>query len=173
MPAIDFTTALARLLRDGRLRDEFAADPKAVTAQMELAERDSLTLQALDPTDLEFQAQVLLRKRFDVVRRLIPQTCRHLSDQAWPSFAQYARGHWPNSGDAAEIDAQAFCSHLQSVYSDRVSPLEWNRLRFALSKKLLAVHLLGRNATQTRTALQILIRILPTRWHEFLLYPRL
>ena len=67
MAAIDFITALGRVLQDGALRDAFALDPLALARRLDLRERDQPLFLQLDPADLEFQARVLVRKRFVLV----------------------------------------------------------------------------------------------------------
>ena len=84
---IDFVTALGRVLHDGSLRDAFVADPVAFVRGLGLAEADRDRFLRLVPADLEFQARVLLRKRFVLVRDILPRTCENLGDEAWPEFA--------------------------------------------------------------------------------------
>src|SRR5580658_6887219 len=105
MPVIDFTAALGRLLRDGALRDALAADPRALVARLGVRASDQPALLQLAPDDLEFQARVLLRKRFDSLRRILPETCARLGDEAWSSFYSYARLEWPSGDDPATLDA--------------------------------------------------------------------
>ena len=173
MPAIDFTTALARLLQDGLLRNRLIASPESVIRQMELCETDRVALLALNAEDLEFQAQVLLHKRFDALRRVIPKTCEHLSDKTWPLFYEFARNYWPKDSPATAFDAYAFCSRVKRVHPSAVNKLEWNRLRFAFSRSFFATNLLRRNATQTRVTLQILFKLSRRRWHEVLIVAKL
>jgi hypothetical protein len=170
VPAIDFTTALARLLQEGLLRDEFATQPELALKRLNLCEPDRVALLALNAADLEFQAQILLRKRLDAVRHVIPETCQRLREQTWRLFAEYARNFWPKSIPFAAADAYAFCAHLQATQSGIVSALEWNRLRFAFSQRRFDAHLLRPDARQSRTAVQILFRFRPCRWRELRLY---
>jgi hypothetical protein len=171
--AIDFTNALARLLQDGRLRDQFSADPESFVGRLKLHESDHAALLALNVDDLECQAQVLLRKRLDAVRHVIPMTCQKLGDLMWPLFSKYARTWWPKETPVAAADAYDFCSYIKSVHSEDVNALEWNRLHFAFSRKFMAVHLPRRGAAWNKTALQILFRLGLRRWHEVLLSVRL
>ena len=74
MEEIDFITALGRWLRDGRLRDAFAVNPQTVAEQIKLTANDWPGFLQLRAADLEFQARILLRKRFDLVQQLLPET---------------------------------------------------------------------------------------------------
>src|SRR4051812_929882 len=75
---IDFSTALGRLLRDAALREQFARDPALVAALLQVRDGERAEFAALSPEEIEVQATILLRKRFDAVRRLIPVTMERL-----------------------------------------------------------------------------------------------
>ena len=175
MPAIDFITALGALLRDGALRDVLAADPRAAAARLNLRESDRAALAQLVPADLEFQADVLLRKRFNLVRRIIPETCRLLGAEMWPAFHAYARVNWPPRERAAAHDAHDFCRHLQRHHPDCVCEAEWNRLRFVHAESRFALHWIRRQPTrhQSKHAVQLLLRLGQRRWREIIFYLRL
>lgn len=166
MAATDFITALARLLRDGALRDAFAADRRAVARQLELQGADQAAFLRLDPADLEHQAKVLLRKRLDLVREIIPETCRRLGPDEWPAFHAYARQAWPP--DAA-ADAQAFCEQLRAAKDSRLSVVEWNRMKFASSTRRIALHRVAAPdaVDGSKRSFQILLRTGRRRWREF------
>lgn len=172
MAAIDFITVLGRLLRDGALRDAFATNPQAVAAQLDVRASDRAALLDLVPEDLEFQARVLLRKRLDAVRRVIPQTCRGLDAQAWPTFLDYARTTWPSGDDLTARDAFGFCRHLEQRHPGALCEAEWHRLRFALSKQRFAIHRVRWRTKQgkARPALQFFLRPGPSRWREWVIY---
>jgi len=129
----DFPTVLARLLSDGALRDAFAASRKAALEEFSLGEGDQQALENLDPEDLEFQAEILLRKRFDRVRGLIPNTCRELPGEGWSDFIDYARCRWLGGEFAPQNDALAFCRYLRMKRPGTVAGEEENRLVFATS----------------------------------------
>jgi hypothetical protein len=175
VPAIDFITAFGRLLRDGAMRDALAANPHDLLAQLNLRERDRAALAQIIPADLEFQARVLLRKRFDMVRRIVPETCRLLGAETWPVFHAYARTHWLAPGQSAAHDAHGFCLHLQHHQPDSLCEAELNRLRFTFSQDRFAFHFIGRKLTrnQTKPAFQIILRFNRQRWREIVIYFRL
>ena len=165
---IDFITALGRLLRDGNLRDAFAVDPATVAAQMHLRRTDLPAFLQLIPDDLEFQARILLRKRFDLIRPLLPETTRRLGDQGWTLFLDYGRATWPTEPRAGLQDAFQFCQRLNQLTPEIVSKSEWNRLRFALSEKHLAIrwHSLESVRGKARPMMQLFYRGRSQRWQE-------
>ncbi len=128
--ALDFATALARLLRDGALRDRFAENPSGVTDHMQVTAEDAASLCESSYEDLECQADILLHKRFEAIKALLPSTLAKLSGQAFPEFRKYARFQWPEGEFRELLDAENFLSFLaisspfQCSYSDR------SRLRF-------------------------------------------
>jgi len=169
---IDFITALGRLLRDGRLRGAFAANPQAIAEQIQLGRRDWPAFSQLVPEELEFQARVLLRKRLELVRQLLPETGRRLGENLWPYFHEYARACWPAEPRAALQDAFQFCRHLKQQQPQWVSQSEWNRLCFALSGNHLAIHRPFRETLRgkARLRLQIFYRGRSNRWCEFIFH---
>ena len=168
MAEIDFITALGRLLRDGNLRDTFAVNPQAVAEQINLGRHDWPAFSQLVPEDLEFQARVLLRKRFELVRQLLPETGRRLGENFWSHFHEYARACWPAEPRAALQDTFQFCRHLEQQQPQLVSKSEWNRLRFALSENHLAIRCLLRETIRGKThlRLQLFYRGRSKRWRE-------
>jgi len=170
--AIDFITALGRLLRDGTLRDALANHPHAVAAQLDIRASDRAALLELAPADLEFQACVLLRKRLDAVRRVVPHTCRELDTQAWPTFLLYARTTWPEGANPIAQDACGFCRYLQQRNPGSLCAAEWNRLQFAQSNQRFAMHRVRWRTKQgkPRSALQLLLQPSPAWWREWVIY---
>ncbi len=159
---IDFTTAFGRLLRDGALRDALAANPRRVVEQLGVREQDRPALLHLVPADLEYQAEILLRKRLGVVREFIPETLRRLAGDAWPRFHHYARRHWPDAPHSGLRDAHAFAGFLQATQPGAICDREWNRLEFFRKQQRLAVHWVRRRGEDRagwwRGELQLLVR---------------
>lgn len=172
MAEIDFITAFARLLRDGKLRDAFAANPQAVARQVHLRIADLPAWRQLIPADVEFQADVLLRKRLDWVKFFAPETCRRLGEKLWPNFRAFARENWPPENAAKIFDSFQFCERLKQQSPESVAAAEWNRLRFAISQRRLAFHRVQRTDSQQRTrrGLQIFLRRRGRRWREYFFY---
>jgi hypothetical protein len=166
--ATDFTTAFARLLRDGSLRDAFTADPSHLAKQFGVSDADLRALASLPSVDLEFQANVLLRKRYDEVRRVLPVTCARLGEGAWPSFKEYARSHWPQRVPMALYDARAFCNYLGTRNPDVLSRSELNRIRFAGSNRLFSLSFVPDMPRGQRThfGIQLLLRSGRHGWRE-------
>jgi hypothetical protein len=172
---LDFTGAFARLLRDGALRDQFAAGPRAAAERMNLSAADQAAVAALDPEDLEFQALVLLRKRFDSVRRLVPRTCTAAGTDAWLIFREYARKCWPCATPLAIHDAANLCRRLREKNGASPCRSEQNRLDFALRGKWLALRLASDLFVNGRTfpAIQVFLRSRNNRFVEYDFYFRL
>jgi hypothetical protein len=172
VPSIDFITALGQLLSDGALRDALAADPQAVAARLNLRESDHAALVQLVPADLEFQANVLMRKRFNLVSQYIPETCRSLGAETWPLFQAYARRHGLARESSAASDAHDFCQELRQHRPGGVSQAEWNRLSFAFSQRRFALHLIRRRPArwQSQRALQLFLRLGRQHWREMTFY---
>jgi len=172
VPQPDFITAFGRLLRDGALRDAYAISPAAALDHLNVQEAERSALANLNLEDLEAQARVLLRKRFEIVQHLIPQTCSNLADQAWPQFAGYSRSNWPSDPTASAIDAQQFLAHLQQSYPELISTAEENRVRFALGTKRVSLHFLPHFVIcrLTRPCLQLFVRWTESRWCEYVFY---
>lgn len=172
MSAIDLITALGRLLQHGPLRDAFTADPVATATKLAVLESDRAAFIQLAPDDIEYQARVLLRKRFGEIRRAIPSTCVQLGEKAWAIFHEYARAHWPATSRSMACDAYGFCQFLLKHQPDSLCRHEWNRVRFANGNNRLAVHFVRRLPIRNspRCALQLLVRNRGGRWHEFALY---
>lgn len=157
MADADFISALGQLLHHGELRDAFAADPAAVAASLNLQGADRARFMQLDLEDIEFQARVLLRKRFDLVRHALPLTCGRLQGNAWATFERYARPHGPSGPDALAQDCGGFCSYLFTTAPESLEPVEWNRAKFATARRRSAVHWLRRLPVRgrSRAGLQI------------------
>jgi hypothetical protein len=168
---IDFITALGRVLRDRKLRDHFAANPQAVAAQLNLGRNSWPAFVQLVPEDLEFQSRILLRKRLELVRPLLPETIRRLGQSLWPSFLEYSQASWPTETRAALQDAFQFCQSLRQRHPRLVSESELNRLRFALSERHLAVYWCFRETigSRTRPMIQLFLRFRTNRWRELAL----
>lgn len=172
MAKTDFTTVFGRLLRDGALRDVYAHEPQRTLDVFDLDASDRAALLAVAPDDLEFQAEVLLRKRFESVSRLIPQTIANAGAHAWPWFAKYARSRWPTTENPALDDTRAFCSCLAGKIPPVLSTAEQNRVRFAAGIARLAIHFVPDLFVRgsRRSALQIFLRVSKQGWREFHLY---
>jgi len=154
LSGVDFLTALGRLLRDAKLREDFARDAALAAEQIGVAETDRAAFERLDVIGLEAQATVLMRKRYRTAQRRLPRTCAGLNQRTWPSFANYARGAWPAS---EATDALAFAEWLLAR-GDAVDIEEINRLRFSLGTRRIAIHLLPRKGALPLPAGQLFMR---------------
>jgi hypothetical protein len=167
----DFINAFARLLRDGKLRDQFAASPEAAAASVGLRRSDWLAWRQLSAADVECQADVLLRKRLDLVKFFAPETCRRAGESLWQKFQSYARMNWPATGSAKLTDTFNFCRHLREQDQEAVAVSEWNRMAFIFSARRLALHGVRMSIKgKRRMGLQLFIRGRGQRWHEYLFF---
>ena len=168
---IDFQTALARLLRAAPLREQFARDPASVAEQLQVRATERDAFAALSAEEIEIQAAILLRKRFEAVRRLIPSTMERLGARAWDCFRTHARGHWPEAPAMELCDTQQFCAHLADTQPAALCPVEVNRLLFHRNRRAIAVHYVRefRRGGCTHPALQVLLRH-GRGWSEHALY---
>ena len=171
-PAADFTTALARLLRDGAARDAYRANATRLADAWQVQADDLDAFLALDPGELETQAAVLLGKRLDQVARHIPRTLAALGEGAWPAFRDYARAHWPADDGAGYADASDFCMTIRQGRPAALCMAEWNRLRFLRGPRLAAIYLPAAlpSPSRPRRAIQLLLRRRNGAWREFLVY---
>lgn len=163
---------LACLLRSGALRERYAIDPKGVLAALHIRAEDLPTFAALTPNDLEFQARILLRKRFTEVQELLPQTCAALGDQAWIVFQSYARDHWPSDAGGAAEDALSFHAAAAARFPRRVCDPERNRLRFRNSNSRLRIYGVRDASLNSRCpyGIQILVRFTARDWRDWTLH---
>ena len=172
MPEIDSITALGRLLRDGSLRDAYAAQPSQTVDTLGVPPAQRGALLDLKTEDLEFQAQVLLRKRFQTVLALIPLTCSSLGESAWARFIEYARDHWPAGNQMEVLDARDFVQYLREKHGATIAISETNRIRFALGTRCISFHFLKRIRLRNRErcAVQVFLRLASDQWNEYLFY---
>lgn len=157
---MDLITALGRLLHDGRLRDAFAAAPNDVMERLGVRAADRRSLLAISPVELECQAKVLLRKRFDAIAHFIPETISILGERAWPAFQDYGRQYWPEGANKELQDVTQFMRHCTRLYRNDVSVRELNKLAFISSRRLAGLHWVNDLPFRNRKCrgLQILIR---------------
>jgi hypothetical protein len=164
---MNLVTALGRLLYDGRLRDAFATAPEEVIEQLGLRANDRPALLAVSAAELECQAKVLLRKRFDAIAHLIPDTLSALGEKAWLAFQDYGRQYWPDGKNKELQDVTQFMRHCMEKHRKDVSSRERNKIAFISSNQRTAVHWVRdvRFRNRHRRGLQILVRN-GGRWNE-------
>ncbi len=172
MAEIDLITALGRMLGNGIWRDRFAEDPHALAEQFRLRESDREAFTKLRVEDLEFQARILLRKRYALLRHFFPHTCKLIGSTAAHEFESYART--PESGvqPKPSKEALSFCEHVRSASPERVCGMELNRLRFEHGTRKIAWHFvwIPNPSPARRPGMQILVRQRQGTSREWLLY---
>jgi len=162
----DFAEALGKLLTDGPLRDAFARDPAGTAASLSHDRAVQSELVSLRMEDLEYQAGVLLRKRFDAAKRLLPALFTRLGGEAWPIFRAYGRKRWLQGNE----DALAFADEIHRQSPDFLQAREMNRLRFTQVARRWRVH--GIRLDRFRPALQVLYRRKSGTWRERVFFLR-
>lgn len=173
MATPDFTGALARLLQDGELRDLFRRDPQAAADRLGLDPENRRVIIGLSASNLDAQAEVLLRKRFEQVLPFAPETCAKSPESGWHEFRAYARFNWPGEGGGGAIDARDFCRNLLANGKPMFTP-ELSRLEFICGNDPFAVRFIRDYPAdgKPRAALQILLRR-RNGWREWVLVFRL
>ena len=165
---MDFTTALARLLTDPAVRETYKTDRHAVARRLSVRDVDLDAFVSLDVNGVVEQAAGLLRKRFHEVAQLLPSTISQLGPQARTHFFEYAPTRWPTGYRRHLEDAELFCRHLTACDIRSVCPVEWNRMRFFMSRRRWSVHLIRTLMIdgRPRRAIQVLYRArgLPHEW---------
>lgn len=173
MATHDFTSALAQLLQDGELRDLFRRDPQAAADRLRLDPENRKVIVGLSASNLEAQAEVLLRKRFEQVLAFAPETCAKLPEGGWHEFRAYARFNWPGEGGGGAVDARDFSRNLLANGKPIFAP-EFVRLEFLCGNAPFAVRFInGYPANgKPRAALQIFLRR-RNGWREWVFVFRL
>jgi hypothetical protein len=121
---MDVVSALAKLLACRQLRQQFTRGAANVAERLCEDAADREVLLALDPTELNRQAALLLHKRVREVSRVVPATMAGRYDQ----FIAYAQGHWPSGHHRHLQDGYDFLTEL-SNNGHRVCLKEIKKLR--------------------------------------------
>lgn len=131
-------TGLARLLSDSALRRGFARDRGALATELRIRSSDRPVFLQLSLEDLEFQAGILLRKRFEPIQTLIPLTLSSLPENGWPLFRKYASV--AGRKDCSPQDAFDFLLFLKENGA-AVNSSERSRIELLRSSKRFALKL--------------------------------
>jgi len=172
---MDLTTALARLLSETKLREEYRRDRQELTRRLSIPESDLLAFLSIDPIGLEAQAKTLVNKRLNEVSRVIPETYSKLGERGRKYFLDYVENYWPRGHRRHLEDAAAFCRYLVEHGVRDVSHEELNRLQFAVNRKRFAIHLVPDFLVngRARHALQILYRDSDHSPRQFVFHARM
>lgn len=127
--SIDFVTALARLLSNATLRAKFIVAPNSVADELNVASLDRSAFVALDPSELEEQATVMINKRWHEVERLIPKTVEGLGTSAQDMFRFFANQDWPTGHRRHPEDALRFIQFIEANKLAKPNQKELARLR--------------------------------------------
>ncbi len=153
----DEVSLLARLLGDNELRQRFVGDSQLVARELTDNPGSIEFLMRLDHQQLECQAETLVAKRQHEVAELLPETWQQLGRTAVSRFRNYvAESSWPDGHTRHIRDADAFAGWLFDRQIWELEIAEWNRLRFRLTERRLALRILTDGLILPR--LQILFR---------------
>jgi hypothetical protein len=159
--AVELTTALGRLLRDAALRQQFRQNPTGIASALGVPDDSLCALTSLNLHELDLQAEMLLKKRFHEVQRLLPDTFNGLGATAYEQFVQYAGDHWPQGHQRHIEDAAGFGQYLLEHARAYVCRSELNRVAFLAGRRRITVHWVpdGLLSGRRRHAIQILYRL--------------
>lgn len=129
---MSWVDVVGRLLTDKALRQAFRDNASETMRGLGLEPNDAAILAALEPDQLEAQAQTLIAKRWSEVRRMLPRTFAAVGLAA-DLFAEYAASHWPTGHQRHRLDAAAFVGFLRQRGVWGVSTIEERRIQFANS----------------------------------------
>ncbi|MEM7476670.1 MAG: hypothetical protein AAF483_16910 [Planctomycetota bacterium] len=127
-PPPDITSVMGRLLSDQVLREEFANSPHEVAQRLGLEGANLEYIAALDPVELEQQAETLVLKRFQEVRALAPNSLHALGGEALTLFRYYAQQEWPSGHRRHLIDTIGFLEFVNQN-SFEIDATELRRIR--------------------------------------------
>jgi hypothetical protein len=125
---MDAVCALARLLSDPTLREQFLANRQSVAWELCPDEADAAVLLAVEAAGLRRQADLLIAKRTRAVFALIPNSLsgRHRL------FVEWAGSYWPEGYRRHELDAWSFLTEVNRR-GLRYCVIEYLRLHARLS----------------------------------------
>ena len=104
---------LARLYTNSALRQRFFAEPQAVLRELGMDASSASTLAAGSPTEIQFFAHSLQRKRLGDVAKVLPRTRLLLDGHFETLFLEYADKPVPPGPPQGRADALAFASFVQ------------------------------------------------------------
>ena len=143
MNQLDAVEAMGLLLRDRELRIRFKNDREATLKEIDIAPEQRSFVSALDPKQMEAQAESLLRKRQNEVSRLIPQTWSRLGDRADITFRLYVdQSPWPTGHRRHLTDASTFCHFLRDSDASEYLRSEHQWISFLANDRSFSVRLL-------------------------------
>lgn len=152
----ELTSALGRLLSDRRLRALHRHDAPAAARELDLRAADCAAFAALDPAQLDEQADALLQKRFYEVAQLLPQTIARLNATAYARFLDYAGQAWPEGHRRHWLDALGFGAHLRKARAPELCRAELHRVAFIAEERRFSIAFVRENSALPK--LQILYR---------------
>jgi len=158
--SLDWVSAQTMLLADKRLRASFRTDPVAIARELKIRPPEIALFVAMNPDQLDAQADILVQKRFHEVGKWLPLTFNALGEQAGIEFIAYSATFWPESHRRHLLDAARFARHLKERNCGGLVASEHNWVEFMLRPKKMRVRpvILPRPKGKKRPAVQIMTR---------------
>ena len=138
---MDEIEVLSLLLQDAECRKMLAQNAELLSVKLGLQEEQIKFLNGLDPTQLESQADDLLRKRIFEIRKFAPSTLKANEPRVMSRFVNTVSRQWPEGHLRHLVDARQFLEALANC-GDSVDYRELNCIRFQLERKRIAIYLL-------------------------------
>jgi len=120
MGLIEQQQALAQLYTNADLRERFFANPQSVSRMLGFSTEVTQQLTGLSYKEIQFFAESLLRKRFNITRKLLPQTHRILGDLFRELFMEYANTQELTGIKKHYKDAYMFSAFVMKSAQNRI-----------------------------------------------------
>ena len=113
---VDFNVPIkdGKVENDKRLRASFRTDPVAIARELKIRPPEIALFVAMNPDQLDAQADILVQKRFHEVGKWLPLTFNALGEQAGIEFIAYSATFWPESHRRHLLDAARFARRAGS-----------------------------------------------------------
>lgn len=123
--------ALAKLLTNASLRQQFKRTPELVREELGLDESDVAFLSRIAADQVDHHARSLLRKRLGYARNTLTATAQSLGGEFQPTFLRFASEHQLPLGERRyERDALAFLDWFKTPDSfELLSAIKLDRIR--------------------------------------------
>ena len=118
--------ALARLLTETELREQFFNAPDVIGTRLKLTPGESRQLQQITASKTEALARSLQSKRRNEIAKLLPRTCDLLENGFAPLFRQFAASFTPQGVNKHREDALTFATFLRHSPALKAAPA-WRR----------------------------------------------
>jgi len=168
MPNLTWIDVQTQLLSNKELRAQFKSNPVVTAKRLGLNTQELDFARTVGTDSLDRQADLLIHKRYNHVKKILPWTVQKLGKQAYSEFEKYAGSYWPSGEQYHFQDAENFVEWLMKNANNWLCQVERNRFLVSKRNNRFALHLVSdffiRN--RWRPGLQILIKF-GNKYHEF------